>query len=483
MKQAEILDLSLTEVSDLLQRGDVSAVQVTEAAIARARSVGPALNCFASLEAEGALIQAEMADSERRRGTPGGPLRGVPLAHKDVFYRSGKVVASGSKIRKDFVPDNTATVLQRLAAAGAVNLGSLHMAEFAFSPTGYNEHYGHAHNPWNLPHVPGGSSSGSGAAVAARIVFGSLGTDTGGSLRHPAAMCGLTGLKPTLTRVSRAGVMPLSHSLDCVGPVARTARDCARLLDVIAGADPADATSSPQPVPRHEAALDGNVRKLRIGIPRSYYYDPVTPEIRRHLEASLDVLRDLGAEVVEVDIPDMDLINSLAHVLMAVEAATIHRRWLQTRRDDYADQVRSRIEPGLFYPATRYCEALDMRASLCKEFIDAALHGVDALHIPAIPVPVPTIASTTRGNPADVARVIGVIGHCTRGINYLGLPAVAVPAGFDTQGLPVAFQLVGRPFSEARLLQIADAYQRPTDWHRRSPDLSAITSPLLGKEI
>lgn len=475
MKEVEILDLSLTEISDLLERGDVSAVQVTEAAVARARSVGPALNCFASLEAEGALIEGEKADSERRRGTPGGSLRGVPLAHKDVFYRSGKVVASGSKIRKNFVPENTATVLERLAAAGAVNLGSLHMAEFAFSPTGYNEHYGHAHNPWSLPHVPGGSSSGSGAAVAARIVFGSLGTDTGGSLRHPAAMCGLTGLKPTLTRVSRAGVMPLSHSLDCVGPLARTARDCARLLDVIAGADPADGTSSPQRVPRHEAALDGNVRKLRIGIPRSYYYDPVTPEIKRHLEDSLGVFREMGAEVVEVDIPDMDLINSLAHVLMAVEAATIHRRWLQTRRDDYADQVRSRIEPGLFYPATRYCEALDMRASLCKEFIDTALRGVDALHIPAIPVPVPTIESTTRGNPADVARVIGVIGHCTRGINYLGLPAVAVPAGFDTQGLPVAFQLVGRPFSEAKLLRMADAYQRSTEWHRRSPDLSAIT--------
>jgi aspartyl-tRNA(Asn)/glutamyl-tRNA(Gln) amidotransferase subunit A len=476
MKEVEILDLSLVEIADLLERGDVSSVQVTEAAIARARSLGPALNCFASLEPEGALVEAEKADRERRRGTPSGSLRGVPLAHKDLFYRGGKVVACGSKIRKDFVPENTATVLERLAAAGAVNLGALHMAEFAFSPTGYNEHYGHAHNPWNMPHVPGGSSSGSGAAVAARIVFGSLGTDTGGSLRHPAAMCGLTGLKPTLTRVSRAGVMPLSHSLDCVGPLARTARDCARLLDIIAGADPADPTSSPQRVPRHEAALDGNVRKLRIGIPRSYYYDPVTPEIKRHLEDSLDVFRNLGAEVVEVAIPDMDLINSLAHVLMAVEAATIHRRWLETRRDDYADQVRSRIEPGLFYPATRYCEALGMRASLCKEFLETALHGVDALHIPAIPVPVPTIESTTRGNPADVARVIGVIGHCTRGINYLGLPALAVPAGFDTQGLPVAFQLVGRPFSEATLLRMADAYQRTTDWHRRSPELSAITT-------
>ena len=476
MKDVEILGFTLTEVADLLERGDVSAVQVTEAAIARARSVGPALNCFASLEAEGALIEADKADSERRRGTPGGSLRGVPLAHKDVFYRSGKVVASGSKIRKDFVPQNTATVLERLTAAGALNLGSLHMAEFAFSPTGYNEHYGHVLNPWSMPHVPGGSSSGSGAAVAARIVFGSLGTDTGGSLRHPAAMCGLTALKPTLTRVSRAGVMPLSHSLDCVGPLARTARDCARLLDIIAGADPADPTSSSQRVPHHEAALDGNVRKLRIGIPRSYYYEPVTAEIKRNLDESLDVFRNMGAELVEVSIPDMNLINSLAHVLMSVEAATIHRHWLETRREDYADQVRSRIEPGLFYPATRYCEALGMRASLCKEFLDTALNGMDALHLPAIPVPVPTIESTTRGNPADIAQVIGVIGHCTRGINYLGLPAVAVPAGFDSQGLPVSFQLVGRPFSEATLLRIADAYQRPTEWHRRTPDLSALAT-------
>lgn len=326
-------------------------------------------------------------------------------------------------------------------------------------------------NPWNPAHVPGGSSSGSGAAVAARIVFGSLGSDTGGSVRLPAAMCGLTGLKPTLTRVSRAGVMPLSHSLDCVGPIARSARDCARLMQVICGADAADQTSAALPVPRYEAQLDGKVRGLRIGLPRSYYYDPVEPQVKKKLEESLDTLRRLGAKVVEVDVPDMTLVNTLMHVLMTVEAATIHRRWLQTRRQDYSDQVASRIEPGLFYPATRYAEALGMRASLAKEFVDKALGNVDVLHVPAIPIPVPTIEETTRGNPADVARVIGVIGHCTRGINYLGLPAISVPAGFDPKGLPVAFQLVGRPFSEALLLRLADAYQRATEWHQRSPAL------------
>ena len=364
-------------------------------------------------------------------------------------------------------------MLERLAAAGAINLGALHMAEFAFSPTGYNEHYGHARNPWNIDHVPGGSSSGSGAAVAARMIYGSLGTDTGGSLRHPAAMCGQTGLKPTLTRVSRAGVMPLSHSLDCVGPLARTARDCARLLKVIAGPDSDDATAAPHAVPDYEAALDGNARGLRIAVPRAYYYDAVTAEVRTTLDESLRAYKDLGAAIVEVDVPDMALINTLGHLLMAVEAATVHRTWLKTRPHDYADQVRSRIEPGLFYPATRYCEALNMRATLVAEFIRMTMGEADLLHLPAIPIPVPTIAETTSGNAREIGQIIGVIGHCTRGINYLGLPALSVPAGFTSNGMPAAFQLVGRPFQEDALLRAGDAYQRVTDWHRRIPPLAA----------
>ena len=457
--------MTLTEAADAVVRGEISSVELTRAAIERAKKLGPALNCLAALDAQEALAAAEKLDKGRKAGR----LHGVPLAHKDLFYRKGKVVACGSKIRRDFVADSTATALQRLEKEGAVTIGALHMAEFAFSPTGYNEHYGHARNPWNPAHVPGGSSSGSGAAVAAGIVFGSLGTDTGGSLRHPAAMCGLTGLKPTLTRVSRAGVMPLSHSLDCVGPLARSARDCARLMEAIAGADAADPTAARRAVPRYEALLDGNAKGLRVAVPRAYYYDPVVPEIKKSLDESLAALRAIGASVVEVDVPDMGLINTLGHVLMAVEAATIHRRWLATRRDEYADQVRSRIEPGLFYPATRYCEALGMRASLTREFLDKALKDADVLHLPAIPIPVPTIEETTRGNAADVARVIGTVGHCTRGINYLGLPAISVPCGFDSRGLPVAFQLVGRPFAEARLLRAADAYQRVTDWHKRMP--------------
>jgi aspartyl-tRNA(Asn)/glutamyl-tRNA(Gln) amidotransferase subunit A len=460
------LDLTLAEAADGLARGEFTSVELTRAALERARELGPKLNCVARLDAEDALQQAEVADRERKSGKKG-PLLGVPLAHKDLFYVRGKVVACGSKIRRDFIPDTTATVLTRLADAGAVNIGSLHMAEFAFSPTGYNEHYGHARNPWNTAHVPGGSSSGSGAAVAARMVYGSLGTDTGGSIRHPAAMCGITGLKPTVTRVSRAGAMPLSFSLDCVGPLARTARDCARLMDVIAGADPADPTASSEPVPRHEAALDGNVRGLRIGVARDYYYGPVTLDIAHHLEESLATFRALGATVTEVKVPDIDLVNTLMHVLMTVEAATVHRKWLETRRGDYSLQVRSRIEPGLFYPATRYLEALSMRAAITREFVATAMKDVDVLHLPAIPIPVPTIEESTTG--PDVMRIIGTLGHCTRGLNYLGLPAISMPAGFDGKGLPIGFQLVGRPFAEAALLKAADAYQRVTDWHKKKP--------------
>jgi len=211
------------------------------------------------------------------------------------------------------------------------------------------------------------------------------------------------------------------------------------------------------------------VQGLKIGVARDYYYDPVTLDVAHHLDESLATFRALGATVIEVKVPDIDLVNTLMHVLMTVEAATVHRKWLETRRADYSLQVRSRIEPGLFYPATRYLEALSMRAAITREFVATAMKDVDVLHLPAIPIPVPTIEDSTTG--PEVMRIIGTLGHCTRGLNYLGLPAISVPAGFDGKGLPIGFQLVGRPFAEAALLRAADAYQRVTDWHRKKPTL------------
>jgi aspartyl-tRNA(Asn)/glutamyl-tRNA(Gln) amidotransferase subunit A len=469
---AALHTLTLVELADAIARGETTSRAATEASLTRFKTIGEKLNCAVLIEDDKALAAADKADAARKAGKPLGPLHGVPLAHKDLFYRAGRPSANGSKIRKDFVPQTTATVLHKLDAAGALDLGTLHMAEFAMSPTGYNEPYGHARNPWNTEHVPGGSSSGSGAAVAARIVSASLGTDTGGSLRHPAVMCGLTGLKPTWSRVSRANAMALSWSLDCVGPLARTARDCARVMKVISGADPADPTAARIAVPDYEAGLSGDLRGVTIAVPGNYYYDLVTPEIKAALDASLSALRDRGARTVATSVPDMALINALMVIVMTVEAAGMHRHWLATRADDYADQVRSRIEPGLYYPGTRYTEALSLRAKIAAEYVATAMQGADMLHLPTLSIPVPSIAETTAGDPTAVAAKIGAITHCTRGINYLGLPSLAVPCGF-VGGLPAGFQLVGKPFSEALLLRTGDAYQRVTNWHDQAPSLAA----------
>jgi aspartyl-tRNA(Asn)/glutamyl-tRNA(Gln) amidotransferase subunit A len=386
---------------------------------------------------------------------------GVPLAHKDLFYRAGDLSAGGSKIRADFRADITATVMSRLDASGALDLGRLQLAEFAMSPTGYNEHNGHALNPWNPAHVPGGSSSGSGVAVVARLVTGSLGTDTGGSLRHPGSMCGLVGLKPTWGLVPTDGVMPLAASLDCTGPLARNARDAARLLSVIAGGD-------------YESELADSVSGMTVAVPSGYYRELLHRDVAARLADAVKTLESLGVTTIETAPPDMALINAMMQVLMSVEAATIHRRGLIERPQDYADQVRARIEPGLLYPATRYVEALSMRATLTRQWIAACIGTADLALLPTIAIPVPTIAATTEGDPADVARVIGQLTHCTRGINYLGLPSASVPCGFDAAGLPVGFQLVGRPYAEATILRTAHAYQQTTDWHLRVPDAAEL---------
>jgi aspartyl-tRNA(Asn)/glutamyl-tRNA(Gln) amidotransferase subunit A len=466
---AGIQNLSLVEIADELRQGSVTSLAVTEIALERLSRLGKTYNCTMTIEAEAALERAKALDGWRRKGGALGPLHGVPLAHKDLFYRAGRKVTLGSPIHKDVVAKTTATVLRRLDDAGAVDAGSLQLSEFAYSATGYNKYFGHCRNPWNIDYVPGGSSSGSAAAVAGRLVYGSLGTDSGGSARHPAALCGVTGLKPTQTRVSRAGVGPLSFSLDCVSPLARTARDCARLLSVVAGSDPSDATSSTQAAGDYERELTGDIRGIKIAVPREYYFDLVADEVLALLNAAMTGLRDLGATTLDTQAPEMALINGLAQTVMAVEAATIHREWLATRRDDYADVVRSRIEPGLFIPATRYCEALSVRARVAQGYLDTVFAGCDVVLTPAISIPVPTIAETTTDDTAKVGQRIGALTHCTRGINYLGLPVVSLPIGFTQNGMPCALQLVGRPFAEGLLLKVADAYQRFADWHRRVP--------------
>ena len=467
--------LTLVQASDAVRKGEVSSVALTKAALEAFKAGDPTINASIALDTEEALETAEGLDRLRKAGRLLGSLHGVPLAHKDMYYRAGKPCTCGSKIRGTFRPTYTATAVKRLEQAGSITIGSLNMAEFAQNPTGHNAHFGDCHNPWHVDHCTGGSSSGSGAAVAARFIYGALGSDTGGSIRLPATMCGITGIKGTQTRVSRYGAMPLSFSADNVGPLARTARDCARLLRTIAGHDAADPTSSTEPVPDYEAALDGDVRGLRIGVSANFFFDGADSEVRAAFDAAMNVLEFRGAKTVRLDIPHMDAINTYASIMSRVEGATIHAQWMRERPEDYSVHLGGRLYAGYAIPAVHYVEALSRRGPILRALGSEVFGKVDVFATPTIRMKVPTLAATDidAGAPGAI-EAFGAISANTRAINYMGLPSVSVPCGFDSKGLPIGFQIQGRPFAEARVLKVADAYQQDTDWHERVPVLAAV---------
>ncbi len=466
---SELALLSMTEAADAFARGEVTASALTAACLARIDALNPQLNATIRLDRAAALEAAAAADAARAKGAPLGKLAGVPMMHKDMYYRAGKVSTCGSKIRRDFVPSRTATVLERLDAAGAVDMGTLNMAEFAQNPTGHNAHFGDCHNPWGLAYCTGGSSSGSGAGVAARLFYAALGSDTGGSIRLPASICGVTGLKATQTRVSRHGVMPLSFSADNVGPLVRTARDAARFLAVTAGHDPKDATSAREAVPDYEAALDGSLQGLRVAVCESYFFDGIDAPVAAAFEAAMQVLRDRGATVVRVAAPSMAAVAAYTALVSRAEGATIHAQWMREYPQDYAVHLSARIYGGYALPAHYYIEALSRRGPLLRQFVAETLSGYDVVATPTVKTRVPTLAETSiDADPANWARFMGVSAN-TRPFNYLGLPTVSIPCGFDDRGLPIGLQLAARPFAEATVLKAADAFQQVTDWHRRVP--------------
>ena len=460
---------TLLEAAAALAQGTVSSVELTRAALARAHRANPLLNCFIRIADESALAAAAGADRARAAGHNCGPLQGVPLAFKDIFYDPAHETGSGSRVRQGFRGPARATVLERLYAAGAVNLGALNMSEFAVGPTGHNAFHGHCRNPWNPAHIAGGSSSGSGAAVAARLVYGSVGSDTGGSIRLPAAANGILGLKPTYGRVSRHAAMRFSWSIDHIGPLARTAGDLAALLAVIAGPDPADPSASRRPVPDYAAALGRGASGLKIGRPREFYFEGLSPDVARALEAALAALAAAGAHIVEVSLPPQQHLTELGRAIAYSEATALHAHWLRTRPEDYSPQVRARLATGIAIPAASYLAALQLRPRLLREFVSQVYTHCDVLFTPTFALPVPTLAATDVGAGAAMWELIADLVRCVAPFNYLGLPALSVPAGFGDDGLPVGFQLVGRPFAEARLLAVAAGYQAVTDWHRRAP--------------
>jgi aspartyl-tRNA(Asn)/glutamyl-tRNA(Gln) amidotransferase subunit A len=462
--------MSLTAVARAIADKQISSHEVTRSCLHRIAQWQPRLNAFMALEAEQALKAADEADAALAKGNAKGVLHGVPLAHKDMYYEAGKVVTCGSKIRRDFVATTTSTALQRIKDAGTVRLGSLQMAEFAYGPTGHNAHYGPVHNPWNVDHITGGSSSGSGSAVAARLTFAALGSDTGGSVRMPAHFCGVTGLKTTVGRVSRAGAMPLSQSLDTVGPLAQSAEDCALLMGLMAGADPEDPTAVTLPVPDYVAATKGSLKGVRIGVPTAFYVDDLDSEVARVLDETVATLQREGAEIVKVELTDQRQLSSASQLVLAVEAAAFHKRWMIERLEDYGAQVRMRLENGLAVPAVTYLEAMRWRGPALSAH-NAAVAGVDAVIAPVSPIPAPTIAESDVGGGPGAEAVIQRLTRFTRPVNYLGVPSLSIPSGFSRSGLPVGMQLIGRSFDEATLLRIGAAFQRATDFHARVPKL------------
>lgn len=460
--------LELSAASQALQKRQLSSIELTRACLEAIEKSQARINAFISWSPEQALAAAHQADKEIASRKRRGPLHGIPIAWKDVLLRKGEITTAGSKVLRNYVAARTATVLERLQEAGAVPVGALNLSEAIMSPTGRNVHYGDCRNPWDASRIAGGSSSGSGAAVAGRLVPAAIGSDTGGSVRIPAALCGVTALKPTYGLVSRYGCVPRSWSLDVLGPLARSVKDCAAVTGVIAGWDERDPTTARRAVPDYED-LEVDVRKMRIGVPLLADDSHMEQGVRACLEASVRQLAQLGFQIVEMRLDSFRKYYDVATIVNKAEGSAIHAHWLRTRRHDYSPAVVSRLEAGYHIPATHYLDALRARASLLRGFVNEALCKVEALHFPVVGVEAPTLEAAADDKASEQPALVERLTFYTRWVNLLGLPALSVPCGFGPGGMPVGFQLIGRPFAERMLFRIGHAYQQATSWHNYAP--------------
>jgi aspartyl-tRNA(Asn)/glutamyl-tRNA(Gln) amidotransferase subunit A len=435
--------LSLAGLATAIRDRGISSVEATSQALAHARTVHARTNAVITFDDEAALAAAKLADSAQALGRSFGALHGVPLAHKDMFDRVGKIPSWGAKIRRETASTSDATVIARLQAAGSHQIAALHLTEFAFGPTGHNYVLGHARNPWNTDHVTGGSSSGSAIAVATGVVAAALGSDTAGSLRLPAAACGVASMKPTYTRVSRAGAMPLSASLDCVGPIARHVADLGLMLGIIAGADGRDGAASRRTVSNYSRHLDAPIAGLRIGVDDTLIAQ-ADARVQARLEGALKVLESQGAKRVAVEFPDWGMLDRLTQLLQLPEVASAHGRHLRQRGADFGPQVRARIEFGHYVSGADHQTALRARGMMLAQTLADTYANCDVTILPTFADPLPTIAALDiAGGPQLQAAMGRVVFYC-RPVNYLGLPALTLPYAGDG-GLPNGFQLIGRP--------------------------------------
>ena len=469
MSGDDLCHRTIPELSALLRSRQVSPVEVVGAFLDRIDRVETEINAFITVARDEAMQAAQQAEAEMARGEHRGTMHGIPVGIKDLYDTAGIRTTSGSKIDADRVPTADSAVVEGLKGAGAIIIGKVMMTEFAFGEQGRNAHYGDVRNPWDLARMPGGSSTGSAASVAAGECAASLGSDTGGSIRVPASLCGLVGLKPTYGLVSRRGMTPLSWSLDHAGPLARTVEGAAATLQAIAGHDPRDPTSADAAVPNFEGRLTGEVHGLRVGVLREYVWDLIDPEVERLTRAAFEQVAGLGVEVEDVSVPRLEDYGLVMSTIIPADAAAVHRETVLRRGADYDPVTRIHIESGLFVTAADYSKANQLRAALNRD-VGEVLERFDFLMTPTCPVTAPPYDApvVTLGGQEFPSRM--VLSRITRLFNSNGLPAATVPCGFS-EGLPVGLQIAGRAFDDTGVLNMAFAYEQAAGWHTRRPPL------------
>ncbi|MFO0887627.1 MAG: amidase [Isosphaeraceae bacterium] len=465
----DLLTTTAGEVARKVARGELSAAEVVGSALDRIRALQPRLNAIITVADESARKRAESIDRLVKMGlSERMPLLGVPLVIKDSFHVKGIRTTAGSKILADFVPNEDATVVSKLTKAGAIVVGKASLHEFAYGFTNRNPHYGDCKNPWDPERIPGGSSGGNAAALATGMALGAIGGDTGGSIRLPAGLCGVVGLKVTYGRVSRAGGIPLSWSLDTVGPMTRTVADAALLLHAIAGHDPADPSTRQGPVPDYTAGLGGDLKGIRIGIPHDRFLAAVDPEVGAAMQAAMGILKDKGARLVDVRFPALDPAIGAHRAILFSEAATAHETMIRTQANDLSDDVRPLLQSGLFFTAAQYLAARQSRLRTIAEYREIWA-DFDVLLTPTSPIPAPKIGETSAKLGGQDVPMVRAFLDLTCPFNLTGQPGLSVPCGFTKAGLPIGMQLVGRPWDEATLLKVGSAYESATDWRLRRP--------------
>lgn len=484
---------TIAELSQSLNKGELSSLELTEVYLKRIHALNPVLNTFITITEETALEDAKKADSLRKAGKAG-PLAGIPFAHKDIFCTKGILTSCASKMLGNFISPYDATVVQNLKRAGIVLLGKTNMDEFAMGSSNEKSYYGYVKNPFDLTAVPGGSSGGSAAAVAARLAPGATGTDTGGSIRQPAAFCGITGIKPTYGRVSRYGMIAFASSLDQAGPMAQTAEDCALLLQTMAGLDPKDSTSVDKPIPNYSATLNDSLKGLRIGLPKEFFGEGLDPEIAAKVQDTVKSLEKLGAIVKDISLPNTALSVPVYYIIAPAECSSNLSRfdgirfgyrcenpknledlYKRSRGEGFGAEVQRRILIGTYVLSAGYYDAYYLKAQQVRQLISndyrEAFKEVDVILGPTTPAP-----AFKFGEKSHDPVSMYLCDIYTISINLAGLPALSMPAGF-VNNLPIGVQLIGNYFEEAKLLNVAHQYQQVSDWHKQIPTLSMEEQP------